>query len=392
MTGPRRAKILYFATEDWFFRSHFLPMARAARDAGLEVVVAARVGDAAADIRAEGFRVVPLDLDRRSVNPLGALRLLARLVRLYRAERPDIVHHLALKPVLIGGIAARLAGVAAVVNEVTGLGYIFTSDDLRARALRVVMALLLPLALAGPRRQLLLENAADAEVLAELGRVPPECISIMPGAGVDIRHFRPLPEPAGGPVTIAVAARMVWSKGIGTLVEAHRILRRRGHDVDLLLAGRPDPGNPAAIAEDQLRAWAALPGVRWLGHCEDVRTLWARAHIAALPTRGGEGLPRALVEAAACGRPLVASDVPGCRDIVRPGFNGLLTPPGEPADLADALELLVLDRALRLSFGAAGRLLVERELSIDTVMAVPVGVYRKLLGHDEDPTSTQVTA
>lgn len=376
---------MFLVTEDWYFLSHRLPVARAARDAGFDVAVATRVADHGAAIRAEGFRLCPLPWRRRGDGALGAGRALAALAALYRNERPDIVHHVALKAVLFGGVALRLAfpgraGRPAQIAAVTGLGSGLAPATAPARLARPLLARAVRLAAAGGA--VIVQNPEDRVALTGLG-IAAERIVLIRGSGVDTAHFaplpEPLPEPAGPVVTVALVARMLRSKGVQDAVAAVRRLRAQGLAIELLLAGPADPDNRDSLNEAELAALAAEPGVAWLGRVADVRTAWRRAAIAVLPTSYGEGVPKALIEAAACARAIVATDVPGCREVVRPGETGLLVPPHDVAALAEAIAALAGDPARRQAMGAAGRRLVEREFAEEGVARQTLALYRAVL-------------
>ncbi len=375
-----KPKLIYLVTEDWYFWSHRLPMARAARDAGFEIAVATRVDKHGDRIAAEGFRVLPLSWSRRSINPAGTLSAVAEIAALYRREAPDIVHHVAMKPVLLGGLAAGLAGVPAVVNALTGLGSAFLgTGGLKSRVAGAVARPLLRTVLKRPNSVTVLQNEDDRKMLVAAGLLPDERARIIRGSGVDTLHYQVLPEPPAPPVTVGCVARLLADKGVGPLIEAQQRLRAKGLDVNLILAGTPDPENPTSVTQGELDRWSALPGVELPGHITDVRQVWARCHIAVLASRR-EGLPKSLLEAAACGRAIVATDVPGCREVAHAGENALLVPPDDPAALADALEVLVRDAAMRARFGAASRRLVESDMASDRVGAKTVELYRRLMG------------
>lgn len=374
-----KPKLIYLVTEDWYFWSHRLPMARAARDAGFDIAVATRVDKHGERIEAEGFRVLPLSWSRRSINPAGALSAIAEIAALYRREAPDIVHHVAMKPVLLGGPAAGLAGVPAVVNALTGLGSAFLgTGGLKSRVAGAVARPLLRTVLKRPNSLTILQNEDDRRMLVAAGLLPDDRAWIIRGSGVDTAHYQAMPEPAEPPVVVGCVARLLADKGVGPLVEAQQRLRAKGLDVTLLLAGTPDPENPTSITQAELDRLSALPGVELPGHIADVRQVWSRCHIAVLASRR-EGLPKSLLEAAACGRPIVATDVPGCREVAHAGENALLVPPDDPAALADALEMLVRDPERRRRYGAASRRLVESDMASDRVGAKTVELYRRLL-------------
>jgi glycosyltransferase involved in cell wall biosynthesis len=375
----RSPRLVFLVTEDWYFWAHRLLLARCARDAGYEVIVATRVGAFGERIAAEGFRLAPLSWVRGSLNPFRIAWEIADIVRMYRRVRPDIVHHVSLKPILLGSAAALFQPRLPVLNAVTGLGYTFTSGSVRARTLAFVVKPILRLLLRPPTTITLLENEDDRRFIVEKVGVPVEQTAVNKGSGVDIRHYAELPLPDEEPVAIGCAARMLGIKGIHDLVAASRILRSRNVAHRLVLAGSTDPENPDSISEATLKGWTEEDGVEWLGQIADVRDLWRQCAVAALSSLGGEGVPLSLIEAAACGRPLVATDVPGSRDIAKEGINALLVLPAAPAALADALERLIRDRALRRSFAAASRGIVESAFSSDHVSAATLALYTRLL-------------
>lgn len=370
-------KLLYLVTEDWYFCSHRLPIARAAREAGAEIAVATRVGDQGERIEAEGFRLIPIFLRRRSRNPLREARAILEIVRIYRRERPDLVHHVALKPTLYGALAATLTGVPAVINALTGLGFVFISPGWSARILRPLVRGFLRLVLNRPASRLILQNPDDKGLLEGAGVIAPERVVLIPGSGVDTARFAPAPEPPGTPVAVLVS-RMLWDKGVGETVAAARMLRDRGVPLRVVLVGDPDPENPASVPLEQLRRWQAEGAVEWRGHVDDVAAVLREAHIAVLPSYR-EGLPKSLLEAAAAGRPIVASDVPGCREIARHGENGLLVPVRDARALAAALERLAGDGELRRRLGRRGREMVEEGYSEAAVVARTLALYRAML-------------
>ncbi|MFN3460130.1 MAG: glycosyltransferase family 4 protein [Oceanibaculum sp.] len=371
-------RLLFLVTEDWYFWSHRLPQARAARDAGFEVLVATRVNTHGKRIEAEGFRLIPLPWSREGgiAHQLATMRVLTKL---YRRERPDIVHHVALKSIAPGALAARLAGVRASVNAITGFGYLGASQAAKAHLVRAGVRTLLPPLTNRRNVWTLLQNEDDRALALKLRLTAPQRAVLIRGSGIDLSHFEALPEPAG-PVTVALVSRMLRIKGIDTAVEAVRRLQRGGHDIRLLLAGGPDPANPASFDETILRRWTEEPGIEWLGPVTDVRTVWRRAHIGLLASRGGEGVPKSLLEAASSARPLVATDVPGCRDVVgRNGEAGLLVPADDPGAMAEALLKLAGDAALRQTLGAAARQRAEALFGEIAIGRETVDLYERIL-------------
>ena len=374
-TGRARPRLVYLVTEDWYFLSHRLPMARAARDMGFEVHVAARVREGRARIEAEGFILHALPWRRADLG-FGTFAAVAAIRSLYGDIEPDLVHHVALKPALLGSIAALGLG-RPVINGIAGLGFLFSSDRLLARSLRRPFAAVLAWLMNRPLTAALVQNPDDRAALIRIG-VHPGRIALIPGSGVDTDALTPFPEPEG-PFTAALVARMLEAKGVREAVEAHRRLRARGLDVNLLLAGAPDPENPGTIQESELESWRGIPGLHWLGHVEDIREVWAAAHVAILPSSYGEGVPKSLLEAAACGRPIVATDLPGCREIARAGINAVHVPPRDAEALARAVATLMHEPELRRRFGAASRRLAVEEFSAARIGAETAALYRKML-------------
>ena len=374
-TGVRK-KLLFLVTEDWYFCSHRLPPARAAQAAGYDIVVATRVGSRGADISAEGFKLIPIDLQRRSRNPFRELTAIAQIVKIYLQERPDVVHHVALKPVLYGSLAACLVRGPAVVNALAGMGFLFSSSSRLASVLRAVVSRFFRVLLNAGRNLLILQNPDDEAMLVEGGLVAAKRVRLIRGSGVDIQRFASSPEAQTTPV-VMLPSRMLWDKGVGEFVEAAQLMRTRGSAARFVLVGNGDPDNPASISEGQLKAWHDSGVVESWGHCGDMPATLAQAHIVCLPSYR-EGLPKVLLEAAACGKPLIATDAPGCREIVRHGENGLLVPLRDAAGLANAIECLLCDANLRHVMGQNGRRIVELEFSEAKVAQQTLAVYREL--------------
>jgi len=370
------AKVLYLVTEDWFFASHFLPMARAAREAGFEVVVAARVHSHADRLKAEGLRVIPLDVERRSLGAIEVLRNFMQTYRIVRAERPDIVHCIALRPIVLGGSAARMAGAGALVLAPTGLGQLWIEQGLPVRLVRSLTRATIAL-LRGPRTRFLFENRDDPWEF-HLDPVGPE-VTIVGGAGVDPKDFPVEPEPGAPPVKVAVVSRMIAAKGIADAVEATRRARALGAPIELDLFGAPDPSNRDTVSEEELRQWSREPGIAWRGRSNDVAKVWREHHVALLLSYYREGLPRTLLEAAAAGRPIVTTDAPGCRELVRHRQEGILVPLRDVDAAARALAELAGDPALRNRLGMAGSLRVRKCFTEDAIKQAVGGLYRSLL-------------
>ena len=357
-TKPLR-RLLYVVNEDWAFLLNRLPMARAAQKAGFEVHVATRVNDGARAIEAEGFTLHPIPLQRGGISPLSAIPAILALRQISARIKPDIAHHSGLQCCVYGSIAA-LGSQFPYVSALTGMGYVFTSATWRTRLLRTILRWLLPSLLNQPGNVVLVQNPDDRTALASLG-ISAARIVLIPGSGVDTDTLLPLPEP-DGPITYGFAGRLLTDKGIRALVAAHGIVRAEGLQTHLLIAGNPDPANPASVSVPEVNEWAQRPGITWLGHVKDITSLWKRCHFAILPSHR-EGLPGSLMEAAACGRAMIATDAPGCREIVIDDQTGLLVGIEDPQALAGAIVKLATSPALRTRYGNAARELVVSKLS-----------------------------
>lgn len=372
-------KILYTVTDDWYFLSHRLHVARAVREEGCEVLVVTSPGPRVPEILAEGFQHRPLRFHRTiKTQPLN-LPVLTGLRHIYREESPDLVHHVSFLPVLLGTLAARSAGVPAIVNAITGLGHAFMEGGLRRRTLRFIMERAYRIALARGDCLALFQNEEDRRRFLSDGLAREDASICIPGSGVDTDLFRPCERPAEGVPIILHASRMLWSKGVGSTVEACRLLRRREVQHRLVLAGRTHPSNPESIPEARLFGWQEEGVAEWIGHQEDMPRVLAAAHVVCLPTLYREGVPKVLLEAAASGRPIVTTDVPGCRDVVEDGVNGFVVPTREPRRLADALQVLLENDNLRLRMGAAGREKILSGFSKEIIVKHTLDCYAQLL-------------
>jgi glycosyltransferase involved in cell wall biosynthesis len=375
--ASERARLLFVVTEDWYFHSHRLPLAVAALDAGYAVAVATRVNAHRAAIEACGCEVIPLRrLRRRSLNPLREIAAVAELARVYRTWRPDIVHQVAMKPVLYGSLAALFAGGRSTVNALAGLGFVYSSRTALARLLRPGVNVALRLALDRPDAAAIVQNDDDARMLRALGLGEGAAVHVIRGSGVDLQRFRPRPHASGAPIVL-LASRMLWDKGIGEFVDAARRLRAQGTHARFVLVGPRDSENPTAIPEGVLAGWQHTGAVEWWGPRDDMPEVLGEAAIVCLPSYR-EGMPKVLLEAAACGRPIVASDVPGCRDVVEAGASGLLVPAHDAAALAGALQTLLADADLRERMGQRARAIALARFGLPSVQAATLALYRDL--------------
>lgn len=369
--------IVYFISVDWFFCSHFIDRAIAAQEAGYRVLILCNVDRHAAVIEAAGLRLLPLPLNRRSLNPLAAFITLMRVYRIYRRERPALVHHVALKPILLGCIASRLAGVPATLNAIVGGGYLFNSSSFFIKAIRPLLISCLGFLLKRRGSWTVFENIDDLREFNRAGLVATSNSVLIRGAGVDPGGYLRSTLLADPPIVILVA-RLLWDKGVGEFVEAARALRGRGVVARFVIVGDPDAGNRACIDPVTLNSWKTEGVVELWGYRNDIPRILAEATIACLPSYR-EGLPRSLLEAMAAGLPCVTTDVPGCREAVRDGDNGLLVPAKDSHALAGALELLLLKPELANKMGARGRERLEQEFSAQHVNERTLALYREML-------------
>lgn len=388
-------KILFFANTDWYLFNFRLPLAGYLRGLGHELVMLSPPGPYVARMQSMGVRALTVPMQRRSLNPLRELDLIDKIRRIYAKEQPDLVHHFTIKCVVYGGFAAGLARVPACVSAVTGLGHVFSSQKVKDRLLRIPVRALLRLALNRQRSRLILQNPDDVTEFQNAGLIAMEKIRLIRGSGVNTARFHPLDptqnERGSSPVKVLLATRLLWEKGVREYVSAARRLRDEGLAVEFLLAGEPDPGNPTSIPPEQLAAWSQEGHVVLLGYVEDIAALWQQVDVAVLPS-DREGTPRSLLEAAACGLPLVATDVPGCREIVEHEVNGLFVagrlgggcrrPVGtrdkEYPALADAIRRLCLEPETRRRMGQASRTKVLAEFDERIVFEKTLAVYREL--------------
>jgi len=377
--GRPGIRLLFVVNHAGFFISHRLKLALAACDAGYDVHVATPRSKHVPQLQGTGVTWHELRLSRSGMNPLAEWRSFRRLCQLYRCLRPDVVHHVTSKPVLYGTIAARITGTPAVVNAISGMGHAYAGDGLIARGLRAAVLAGYRFALRHPRMRLIVQNRDHRQLFASLRWIRAADVVVVPGSGVDLRRFVPRPTNRCGTVRIVLASRLLYTKGVADFVAAARLLHQRGLDVRCVLVGEPDPDNPASIPATVLQQWHTEGVIDYCGRQEEMPLVFADTDIVCLPTYYGEGIPKVLVEAAACGLPIVTTDWPGCREVVAHGHNGLLVPIRNPEALAAALETLARDAALRQEMGRRGRARIEGEYSLDAVIYRTLVLYRELV-------------
>ncbi len=346
----------------------------------MDVWVVAGETDRRSEIESHGFRFVPLTISRKSMNPGKEAMLFGQLLRIYGRLRPDIAHQVSIKPVLYGSLASRVVPSVAVINGISGFGYALGGSHER-RVLRPIVLTAYRGALSHPRSLTIFQNSEDRDEFIDKGLVRPASALLIRGSGVDCALFVPHPEPPGNPV-VMFAGRLIWEKGVADFVEAARIIKRTAPDVRFVVVGVPDEDSPQAVPRDSLRQWDEIGLIEWWGQRSDMAAVLSMASVVVLPTFYREGVPKILIEAAAAGRAIVATDTPGCRDIVRHGENGLLVSPRHAPSLANAVRSLIDNPGLRRTYGAAGRALAEREFRVEHVVAQTLEAYRALVARD----------
>lgn len=384
-------RILFVVNEASFFLSHRLPLACAARALGYDVHVATPGSDDVRRIRSEGFMHHAFPLDRKGINPLRDIRSIGALARIFAKARPDLIHTVTIKPVLYGGIAARLVGVPAVVSAISGLGYVFVGNGLPLRIVRAIVKTGYRFALKRERACVIVQNQEDRALITQDIGVNSDSVVLIPGSGVNLDQFRPSREPDGLPV-IMLASRMLWDKGVGEFVAAAKRLRDEGISARFVLVGDTDSGNPAAVPTDRLVAWSDAGIVEWWGRREDMAQVLAQAHVVCLPSYYREGVPKILLEAAASGRPIITTDTPGCRDAVADGSSGILVRSRDVTGLANAVRRLIENPSLRLTMALQGRKMAEARFDVARVIDQTMDIYRSLIGPadaDQDPLTVR---
>ncbi|MBX7142936.1 MAG: glycosyltransferase family 4 protein [Oligoflexia bacterium] len=375
--------LIILVTKDWYFLSHRLPLARSLRQAGFRVAVAAHDTGRAKEILAHGFEFYNVDFDRKSINPLKELLTLRQIYGLYQVLKPQVVHHIAIKGALYGGLAARMASVPYVFNTIAGLGYLFSPNSLLPGVLRLLVSPLFKISGARPNSSYIFFNQVDRETFVRCGFTSSDKSCVVPGSGVDLSVFRYRNEPSTK-LTFVCACRLLEDKGIRELIEAARKLRAAGLDFRLIVAGTPDSSNRRSIAASEINAWKREGIAEFPGFVDDIASLLAQSHVAVLPSYYPEGIPLFLIEAAACGRASITCQTQGCSDVVIDGETGLVVPARDAEALAQAMRLLIEDPNLRRQMGLKARQNCEANHSIESVGAATLSFYRARIGKDTE--------
>lgn len=363
-------KIIISATTSWNLYNSRLNLAKALRKHEQDVVLLSPHDKYSQTLLKLGYRWENWPLEPRGTRLLKEMRSFLFLIWFYRREKPDLVHHFTPKGVVYGSLAAKLAGIKRIYNTITGLGYAFSAKA--PPLLKKLFLFLYPRALA--KTQTIFQNPEDQNLFLERKITNSDNSVLIRSSGIDIDRFKFTPEQQGS-VTVMLPARFVKEKGLTNFVDAARVLRERGNSVQFVLVGRSEPDQPSAIPHEKINIWVKNGLVHWWGWQENMEMIYPKAHIVCLPTFYNEGVPKVLIEAAACGRPLIATDVPGCREIVKDGHNGILVPPKNSMELANAIELLASDSSLRKKMGENSRRLAVDNFSTKEVVQAYLVLY-----------------
>lgn len=383
MTEPKevkfeeKPKLLYLVTEDWYFCSHRLSLARKAKNKGYDIVVVTRVTHHKEQIEKEGFRLIPIPFIRRSKDILHELSTLIKIVRIYKEERPDIVHNIGIKPVLYGTWATKFIKIPIVINLLAGLTEKFHPNEWKSSLIRKMVNLAYRVGYLGVNAFTVFQNPADMNNFLKQGVVEKEKVQLIRGSGVDTEIFSPSQEPEGIPV-IVLASRLIWEKGVGEFVEASTLLKAGGTHCRMVLVGDCDPDSTGSVPQEQLKKWHSEGIIEWWGHKDNMAEVFSKTHIACLPSYH-EGTPRVLLEAASCGKPIVTTDVPGCRQIIKDNEGGFIVPIKNPQALAESIRTLVDNPELRMKMGKRGREIIISEFSDDIIIGQTMALYERLL-------------
>lgn len=387
----RSPRLLFICNRLEFFLSHRLPLALEANARGWQTVVSAPHSEEAFLLRQHNIRFVPIRFDRGGWGIGTEIQNFVNVWKCMRGVRPDLVHVVTIKPVLYGGIACRTLRGAPMVASVSGAGYVFTGAGVKRKALRTVAEFLYRRALSGAGKLAVFQNEDDLRLFVERNLVDSAKCRIVRGSGVDAELFRFAPEPINTIPIVLFASRLLRDKGLFEFIQAAELLKSTGCKARFIIAGETDPANPSAVTPAEIQTFCQSGCVEWVGQVRDIRPLLRQSSIVCLPSYR-EGLPKILIEAAAIGRAIVTTNVPGCREIVIDGVNGLLVPPRTVAPLASAIQSLLEQPDRRHQMARAGRDLFEKDFTLDRVISQTFEVYTELLGPGADIADRRAAA
>lgn len=375
-------KLLFVVTEDWYFYSHRLPMIKAAQEVGFDVSVITNINEYEFKdkINNLGVKIYELDFNRRSLNPFNALLCIFRLIILYRKIKPDIIHHIAMKPIVFGSFAAFFSPSSKIVNAFAGLGYVFSSKDKKATIIKSLLVFLFRFILKNNNRYILFQNPDDKEIFKKYNICVEERTKIIKGSGVDINKYHPIEKNDNENLIIIFAGRMIAIKGIDSLKKAFMILEEKKTKAELWLCGEPDKHNPESFNVDFLKDWDKKENVKWLGKQSNMADIWKKSDVGIQISYGGEGIPKSLLEAASCGNAIIASNSAGCKEVVIDGENGFIVEPYDVDAVVDCVIKMANNRQMVKNMGKKSRELVCKEFSDSYVTKQTKEFYKNILG------------
>ncbi|GAC33487.1 glycosyltransferase family 4 protein [Paraglaciecola polaris] len=373
-------KILFIVNVDWFFVSHRLPIALKAIEDGYDVHLACSFTDKKQELVDQGIHVHEIDFSRSGNGLFNELRTLISVRLLIKCIQPDLVHSVTIKPVIYTGLVIRsLKQRPAFVAAISGLGYVFSAKDFKAKLTKKLVSFLYRFALSHKNKRIIFQNNSDENILTKVAKLDSSQKVLIRGSGADLQHYSFCNEPDGSTIKVAMACRLLKEKGVYEFVGAARLLLEQGKNVEFVLIGSPDPENPNSVSAEEVESWHKTGLVNALGQRNDINQIFSASHIVTLPSYYGEGVPKVLIEAAACGRPIVTTDNPGCCDAIIPSVTGVLVPIRNAGALAEAILTLVEDRALRINMGTKAREFAEQEFDVNSVVRKHMDIYRSLL-------------
>ncbi|MBK7690911.1 MAG: glycosyltransferase family 4 protein [Bacteroidetes bacterium] len=372
MTSINAKSLFLVVNVDWFFLSHRLPIALAAKERGYDVTIIAIDSGDSDKIRSYGLKFIAIPTSRSGLNIFSEFKTLLFFIRLYRTAKPDIVHHVAMKPVIYGSLAARITGIHKVVNAFSGMGFVFTTKN---TILKSFIIFLFKIAFKNDRIRFIFQNQDDLQEVIQSKMIDLKYCYTIKGSGIDLQEFAYSAEPQSDKVVFIFPARMLHTKGVVEFIEAAKIVDRKfPGKSEFILAGMIDLENKAGIPEPDLLAMCSIPAIKWIGHQDDILSQLIKAHVVVLPSYR-EGIPKTLIEACAVGRAIITTNVPGCKEVVTHEVNGLIVEKGQIQELALAIERLLLNKDLRIKMGKEGRKIAEAEFSIVNVIQKTIDIY-----------------
>lgn len=377
-------KLLFIVNVDWFFVSHRLPIAQEALKQGCNVTIACYCTEHKKKLIDMGFNVVELPFTRSGGGIVNELKVIKVIRDLVIQQQPSVIHAVTIKPVLYTGISLRLIKKdVPFVAAISGLGYVFTANTLRAKITKLVVSIFYKISLSQKYKKVIFQNASDEAILTEVAKLKESDKALIKGSGADLSVYNYLPERIDDAVKIVMACRLLKEKGVYQYIDAARIIKEQHPNAEFLLVGTPDLENPNTVKQVEIDSWVTQGLITYLGHRSDIPTVFSDSNIVCLPSFYGEGVPKVLIEAAACGRAIVTTDNPGCRDAVIEGVTGLTVPIRDASALADAILMLIDNSALRVSMGAKARVFAEKEFDVNNVVNKHLEIYHNLLGRVE---------